>query len=411
MGVSLNGLSAEHYYQIGLDDLTCQFPVEDKVSKKISVGFPIMHEEPGEKRVFLPDFTRKLTEIGFEVFIEEGYGNSLNFYFDNYKNDNPHIHPLEREEVFKRDYVLILRSPHDAEFKLLGKNTCLISMLHYSTRILRQKIMEKNNIQAISLDSIMDDFNLRLVENMKSIAWNGLEVAYAQFEKYIPNLIRENGSAWKVLVIGTGLVGKQAMDAASKLGKKERNYEHIRLGGPGAMVTSIGRNITYHADQMIELLTQSDIIVDATQRYDPSKPIIPNEWIAYLPEHAIIVDLSADPYILDSNPPVVKGIEGIPHGSLDKFIFEKDDPNWEKTIPKSIPTENRRKVISCYSWPGIHPESCMRHYGQQLLPLMRILFKKNYHTLSPDGLYFERALFRARLDSFFKRKTDKKKVY
>ena len=410
MGISLNGLPAGHYYPIGSDDFIYQFHMEESVSKKISIGFPIMREEPGEKRVFLPDFTRKLTEIGFEVFIEEGYGNSLNFYFDDYKNDNPLIHPLEREEIFKQDYVLILRSPHDDEFALFGKNSCLISMLHYPTHPLRRKIMKDNSIQAISLDSIMDDFNLRLVENMKSVAWNGLEVAYTQFEKYIPNLIREDGTVWRVLVIGTGMVGKQAMDAASKLGKKERNHEHIRLGGPGAIVTSIGRNITYHETQMIELLAQSDIIVDATQRHDPSKPIIPNEWIAYLPEHAIIVDLSVDPYTPDSNPQVVKGIEGIPHGNLDQFVFEKDDPNWEKTIPKSIPTKNRRKVISCYSWPGIHPESCMRHYGQQLLPLMRILSKKNYHTLSPDGLYFERALFRARLDSFVKRNPDQKKT-
>ena len=365
-----------------------------------------MREEPGEKRVFLPDFTQKLTEIGFEVFIEEGYGNSLDFYFDNYKNDNPSIHPLGREEVFKQDYVLILRSPHDGEFALLGKNSCLISMLHYPTRPLRQKIMGENNIQAISLDGIVDDFNVRLVENMKSVAWNGLEAAYTQFEKYIPNLIREDGSPWKVLVLGTGMVGKQAMEAASKLGKKERNYEHIRLGGPGAVVTAVGRNITHNKSQMIELLAESDIVVDATQRYDPSKPIIPNEWIAYLPEHAIIVDLSADPYTLDSNPPVVKGIEGIPHGNLDQFIFEKDGPNWGKTIPQSIPTTNKRKTISCYSWPGIHPESCMRHYGQQLLPLMQVLHKKNYHTLSPDGMYFERALFRARLDSYLKKSKD-----
>jgi alanine dehydrogenase len=378
------------------------------VSKKISVGFPIMREEPGEKRVFLPDFTQKLTKIGFEIFIEEGYGNSLDFYFDNYKNDNPSIHPLEREEVFKQDYVLTLRSPHDDEFALLGKNSCLISMLHYPTRPLRQKIMGENNVQAISLDSIVDDFNVRLVENMRSVAWNGLEAAYTQFEKYIPNLIREDGSPWKVLVLGTGMVGKQAMEAASKLGKKERNYEHIRLGGPGAIVTAIGRNITHNKSQMIELLAESDIVVDATQRYDPSKPIIPNEWIAYLPEHAIIVDLSADPYTLDSNPPVVKGIEGIPHGNLNQFVFEKDSPNWEKTIPQSIPTANKRKTISCYSWPGIHPESCMRHYGQQLLPLMQVLYKKNYHTLSPDGLYFERALFRARLDSYLKKANQKK---
>ncbi len=379
------------------------------MSKKISIGFPIMREEPGEKRVFLPDFTHKLTEIGFEVFIEEGYGNSLDFYFDNYKNKNPSIHPLEREEVFKQDYVLILRSPHDSEFALLGNNSCLISMLHYPTRPLRQKIMGENNIQAISLDGIVDDFNVRLVENMKSVAWNGLEAAYTQFEKYIPNLIREDGSPWKVLVLGTGMVGKQAMEAASKLGKKERNYEHIRLGGPGAVVTTVGRNITHNKSQMIELLAESDIVIDATQRYDPSKPIIPNEWIAYLPEHAIIVDLSADPYTLDSNPPVVKGIEGIPHGNLDQVIFEKDGPNWGKTIPQSIPTVNKRKTVSCYSWPGIHPESCMRHYGQQLLPLMQVLNKKNYHTLSPDGLYFERALFRARLDSYLK-KTNQKKV-
>lgn len=410
MGVISNVLSAGHYYQIGLDNFIYQFQMEDRVSKKISIGFPIMREEPGEKRVFLPDFIRKMTEIGFEVFIEEGYGNSLNFYYDDYKNDNPKIHPLEREEIFKQDYVLILRSPHDDEFSLFGKNSCLISMLHYPTHPLRRKIMGKNNIQAISLDSIMDDFNLRLVENMKSVAWNGLEVAYTQFEKYIPNLIREDGTPWKVLVIGTGMVGKQAVEAASKLGRKERNNEHIRLGGPGVIVNSVGRNIASHAEQMIALFTQSDIIVDSTQRHDPSKPIIPNEWIAYLPEHAIVVDLSVDPYTPETIPPVVKGIEGIPHGSLDQFVFEKDGPNWEKTIPKSIPTKNRRKVISCYSWPGIHPESCMRHYGQQLLPLMRVLFKKNYHTLSPDGLYFERALFRARLDSFVKRKPDQKKI-
>ncbi|MCD6576935.1 MAG: hypothetical protein J7K66_02850 [Anaerolineaceae bacterium] len=377
------------------------------MSDKISIGFPIMREEPGEKRVFLPDFIRKLTEIGFEVFIEEGYGNSLDFYFDDYKNDNPLVHPLEREDIFKQDYVLILRSPHDDEFALLGKNSCLISMLHYPTHPLRFKIMKENNIQAISLDSIKDDFNQRLVENMKSVAWNGLEVAYTQFEKYIPNLIRTDGTVWKVLILGTGMVGKQAVEAASKLGKKERNYEHIRLGGPGVIVTAIGRNITHNKNQMIELLSQSDIIIDATQRHDPSKPVIPNEWLAYLPEHAIIVDLSVDPYIPDSNPKVVKGIEGIPHGDLDQFIFEKDGPNWGKTIPQGIPTTNKRKVISCYSWPGIHPESCMRHYGQQLLPLMRVLYKKNYHTLSPDGLHFERALYRARLDTFLKRKSGK----
>ncbi|MDO9546329.1 MAG: hypothetical protein Q7J07_06220 [Pelolinea sp.] len=382
------------------------------MKEKVTIGFPIMREEPGEKRVFLPDFMRKLTEIGFEVFIEEGYGNSLDFYFDDYKNDNSQIHSLERGDIFKQDHVLILRSPHDDEFKLLREDSCLISMLHYPTHPLRLAFMEKNAIKAISLDSIMDDFNLRLVENMKSVAWNGLEAAFNQFEEYIPDLIREDGTPWKVLVIGTGMVGKQAVDAATKLGRRERNSKHIKLGGPGSIVTSISRNITDKRDQMIALLAQSDIVVDATQRQDASKPIIPNEWIAHLPEHAIIVDLSVDPYILDSDPPVVKGIEGIPQGDLDKYIFYKDDPLWDLTVPASIPSENRRKTATCYSWPGIHPEACMRHYGQQLLPLMRALYSTEYRALSPDGRYFERALNRARIDTYLKKysvKNDKQK--
>ena len=379
------------------------------MKETVTIGFPIMREEPGEKRVFLPDFLRKLTEIGYEVFIEEGYGNSLDFSFDDYMNDNSHIHSLERGDVFKQDFVLILRAPHDNEFELLGKASCLISMLHYPTHPLRRTIMEKNSIKAISLDSIMDDFGLRLVENMASVAWNGLEAAFNQFEKYIPDLIREDGTPWQVLVIGTGMVGKQAVDAATKLGRRERNSKHIKLGGPGAIVTSISRNITHHKDQMLALLSQSDIVVDATQRIDPSKPIIPNDWIAHMPEHAIIVDLAVDPYTLDSNPPVVKGIEGIPQGDLDKYVFYKDDPLWDLTVPASIQSKNRRKTITCYSWPGIHPESCMRHYGQQLLPLMRALFKKEYQSLSLDGRYFERALYRAKIDTFLKKSLEKKK--
>lgn len=378
------------------------------MKEKVSIGFPIMFEEPGEKRVFLPDFLRKLTEIGYEVFIEEGYGNSLGLQFDDYKNENPQIHSLERVDIFKQDYVLILRSPHDNELHFMGKDSCLIAMLHYPTHPTRRNILEKRSIKAISLDSIIDDFSLRLVENMAAVAWNGLEEAFNQFEKYIPNLIREDGTPWQVLVIGTGMVGKQAVDAATKLGRRERSVTHMQFGGPGAIVTAISRNITHNKKQMLDLLSKADIVVDATQRTDASKPIIPNEWIAHMPEHAIIVDLSVDPYTLDAHPPVVKGIEGIPQGNLDKYVFYKDDPHWDLTVPARIPSKNRRKTISCYSWPGIHPEACMRHYGQQLLPLMRALYAKEYQSLSLDGRYFERALYRARIDTYLKNLHGKK---
>jgi alanine dehydrogenase len=262
---------------------------------------------------------------------------------------------------------------------------------------LRIQRLKELGVNAISLDSIVDDKNMRLVENMKAVAWNGIDVAFGQLEKLWPDLSKPDGSPIQVLILGTGMVGKHAVDAATKLGNIERNNDHIKAGGPGSIALVLGRNATASQVSMEKFLRQSDILVDASQRRDCSKPVIPNEWIAYLPEHAIITDLSVDPYTLNSTPPVVRGIEGIPQGNLNQYVFAPDDPAWSATIPPSTPSVHRRTTVTCYSWPGIHPEASMLHYAQQLEPLMPTLLKKGYSSLDRDGDYFERALYRATL--------------
>ncbi|HRQ23701.1 MAG TPA: hypothetical protein PLF42_09780 [Anaerolineales bacterium] len=180
----------------------------------------------------------------------------------------------------------------------------------------------------------------------------------------------------------------------------ERNNDHIASHGRGAVALTIGRNISSNPDTMKTLMGQADILVDATQRRDTSKPAIPNEWIAWLPEHAVVVDLAVDPYILDANPPVVRGVEGIPQGNLDQYVFPADDPKWDSLVPEAIPSKHRRTTVTCYSWPGVHPEACMTHYAQQLEPLIETLFEKGYDGLSLQGTYFERALYRATLKAW-----------
>lgn len=371
-----------------------------------TIGFPQMKEEAGEKRAFLPDFIQRLTDIGFMVYLEEGYGISLDFSFDDYKLENPGVHACSRKECFQKELVLILRSPHDDEYDFIGEQSVLISMLHFPTRPKRVALLAEKGMRAISLDSIADDFQIRLVENMKAVAWNSLEAAFNEFEKHWPTLIRENNKPWQVLVMGSGMVGKHAVDASTKFGRWERNTRHMQAGGSGVLVTCLARNITCQPERMQSLFQTADILVDATQRYDTSKPVVPNPWLANLPKHAIIVDLSVDPYTLDSDPPVVKGVEGIPQGNLDKYVFAADDQTWDDTVPQSIPSSQRRMAVTCYSWPGIHPESCMRHYGQQLLPLMRVLRVKSYDKITAEGGFFERALWRAKLATFLKKQSD-----
>lgn len=371
-----------------------------------TIGFPRMRNEMGEKRVFLPEFIHHLAELGAQVCIEDGYGARSGFRYEDYKQANPDIHLCGREDVYQQDAVLILRSPLPEEFQLVKSGTTLISMLHFPTRPIRVARLKKLGIKAISLDSITNDDNIRLVENMKAVAWNGLEASFDWLEKRWPGLIKPDKKPIQVLIIGTGMVGKHAVDAATKLGNVERNNDHIASNGLGAVALSIGRSISSNASTMKMLFGQTDILVDATQRRNPNKPVIPNEWIAWLPEHAVLVDLAVDPYTLNADPPVVRGIEGIPQGNLDQYVFPADDPKWDELVPESIPSKHRRTAVTCYSWPGVHPEACMRHYAKQLQPLMYHLFKKGYDGISIFGDYFERALYRGTLKAFLQGEVD-----
>ena len=365
-----------------------------------SIGFPRMRNEAGEKRVFLPEFIQFIAGLGVKVYLEEGYGSRSGYSFSNYKRAHPNIFMCTREQAFQKDVALILRSPKPDEFQLIKPGTTLISMLHYPTRPKRVARLQELGLRSISLDSIADDNNIRMVENMKAVAWNGLEAAFDWLEKKWTNLAHPGKRPINVLILGTGMVGKHAIEATTKLGNTERNNDHIASGGLGAVAQIIGRNVTPNPATMKALIQQADILVDATQRRDTSVPIIPNDWIAWLPKHAVLVDLAVDPYILDANPPVVRGIEGIPQGNLNQYVFPADDPKWDSLVPESIPSNHRRTTVTCYSWPGVHPEACMNHYALQLEPFIETLFEKGYDDLSPDGLYFERALYRATLKAW-----------
>ncbi len=368
------------------------------MEKTFTLGLGIIHQEKGELRAFLPTFVEKMSQSFQEIILEEGYGEAMGFTPEAYAKSK-NVRFSRPEDVYRQDYVLVLRYPANRYLEMMKPGSCLISMCHFHTRPKRRDFLRKHQIEAISLDSITDDNGQRLVENLRSVSWNGCEIAFQVLKKIWPKPGFDSSfrESIKITLLGSGGVGIHAVQAAVRYGDPNLWKEYANNGIPGNIVRVVDYDLTRHETEIMKLLKSTHLLIDATQRKNPTEIVIPNRLIKFMPQHAVILDLSVDPYDFRHKPYEVKGVEGIPQGNLDQYIFPPDDPAWEK-ISDKVETLNRRWVVSCFSWPGLHPRSCMLRYGNQLAPLLRRLAAVGgKEKINPGGQYRERALARGML--------------
>jgi len=358
-----------------------------------------MKKEAGERRDFLPKLLANLYKLGATIVLEDGYGSGMGLADRDYIESVPTVEFVSHQEAYRQDYVVVLRCPEEEEIRWMRAGACLISMLHYPTRPERVRLLQSMDLEAVSLDSITEDNGRRLIENLRAVGWNGMNAAFRVLQSTYPHPGFESPhrSPIAVTLLGAGAVASHTMRAAVRYGDVNLHRRMARAGVPGVILTVLDYDVTGRGDIVRPILKRTDILVDATQRKDVSKPVISNDWVGDLPAHAVILDLSVDPYACFCDPIKVKGIEGIPHGDLDQHIFTPEDPAYDH-LPSCVQKKHRRHAVSCYSWPGIYPRECMEVYGKQIQPILRTLItRRGIKNIKNGGRFFERAIVRAQL--------------
>jgi alanine dehydrogenase len=362
----------------------------------LTIGFPRMYNEPGERRAFLPPLMGVLASLDVDVYVEAGSGAGMGYPDDRYLAESPRVRIVDEATAYRQDIVVVLRAP-EGRYEMLRPGAILLSMLHFATRPERVELLRGLGIEAVALDMVTGDDGRRLVQNLRDVARNGLAAAFDALERRWPAFSSLERAPISVTVLGAGGVGKHAIEWAARCGDDERNARFMRDGLPGVEVVVVEQNLSGNVAYLQRRLGQTDILVDATARGDTSRPLFPNAWLGFLPDHAVICDLAVDPYLLDDDPPVVRGIEGIPQGNLDQWEFGPQDAAWDH-LPPGIPTAQRRTVVSCYSWPGVQPEACMRAYGAQVTPLLKtLIWYGGLPAIGPGISFHGRALWRGSL--------------
>lgn len=201
----------------------------------------------------------------------------------------------------------------------------------------------------------------------------------------------------KVTILGMGNLGVQAARYSFIEYNKQEIYEN---DVKGISVEFLDKEITSYPSSVKSILRESDIFIDATRRPDATLTIIPNDWLGELPEHAIILDLTADPYEERENGNQVKAIEGVPHGNIDKFVFSPHESEGYEEIPAFIETMNKRTSVSCNAWPSVMAKECMEVYGEKIWPFVQILLENGFNVDITAEDENQRALARSTIENF-----------
>ncbi len=168
----------------------------------LTIGFPRMHKEPSERRDFLPPLVGLLSGMGAEVYVESGIGSGMGYSDEDYLIA-PNVHVTDEATAYRQDVVIVLRAP-EGKYEWLRAGAILISMLHFPTRPARVRMLRELGIDAISLDSIANDEGRRMVENLRSVAWNGVATAFAALERSWPALVEPGRRPVHVTIMGAG---------------------------------------------------------------------------------------------------------------------------------------------------------------------------------------------------------------
>ena len=280
---------------------------------------------PGESRVALvPEMVGRLKDAGLDVLVESGAGEGAWFGDAAYAEAGAAI--VSRPElVSAADIILTVTKPDEALLGALRSGQAVIGMLNPLADPGLAAELAARGVTAISLDGIPRTLSktqpMDALSSQANIAgYKAALVAAATFARFFPMLITAAGTVRpaKVLVLGAGVAGLQAIGTARRLGAVVSGYdvrpssktEVESLGATFIELTSVGsaageggyaRALTDDERQaqqaeLIGHIARHDVVITTAQVPGRRPPLLLTEdAIKAMPAGSVVVDMGSGP--------------------------------------------------------------------------------------------------------------------
>ncbi|MDC0350837.1 NAD(P) transhydrogenase subunit alpha [Candidatus Pelagibacter sp.] len=185
----------------------------------------ILENQKIEKRIAItPEIAKKYISLGFEVSLSENYGSHLGIKDKEYKELGVSIFKDEKEIISNADIIVQLGLFDDDKNSLLKENQTFIGVLNpYDNKDKIDNLVKKkiNTFSLELLPRITRAQSMDILSSQANLAgYKAVLESFANFEKAIPMMMTAAGTipAAKVLVVGAGVAGLQAIATAKRMG-------------------------------------------------------------------------------------------------------------------------------------------------------------------------------------------------
>ncbi len=286
----------------------------------MKVGIPIEVLE-GETRVAAtPETVKKLRALGLSVLVEHGAGLASHFTDEAYRQAGAEI--ADKEQALGSDIVLKVHKPESVEIGHMKSGAVVLSMMGLCRADETLGLLAGKGVDAFALEMIPRISRAQAMDVLSSqsniAGYRAVLEAARLYGRFFPMMMTSAGSAkpTRVVVLGAGVAGLQAIATARRLGAQVSAYDvrpevkeqimslgakfiEFDLGESGAGTGGYARQLSAEAQSrqqqlLTEELKKADVIIStALIPCRPAPVLITEQAVEGMRQGSVIVDMAA----------------------------------------------------------------------------------------------------------------------
>ncbi len=293
----------------------------DLDSREMNVGVP-KERAPGERRVGLvPDTVERLATEGVDVVLERGAGGAASFLDQAYEEAGARV--ASRDDVYgEAELICKVQQPAPNEIERLKSGTALVAFLQplVNTDVVRE--LAERGVTSFAIDAMPRITRAQPMDALSSqstvAGYKAALLGATAVPKFFPMLTTAAGTIApaRVLVLGAGVAGLQAIATARRLGAVVSAYdvrpavkEQVEsLGasfleldvegaeGVGGYAVALADDEQRRQQELLALHAADSDVVVATALV-PGKPaplLVTEEAVRRMRPGSVVVDLAAE---------------------------------------------------------------------------------------------------------------------